>query len=45
MTYLKQMDRTIELTAQLAPKSEPVDAGKLAVLFQRWRAREGSKRE
>jgi hypothetical protein len=49
MTYLKQMDRTIELTAQLgqpvAPESESVDTGKLAVLFQRWRAREGSTRE
>ena len=49
MTYLKQMDRTIELTAQLArpaaPEPAPVDTGKLAVLFRGWRAAEGRKRE
>ena len=48
MTYLKHMDRTIELTAQLAsPAPEPVsvDTGKLAALFRGWRAGEGRKRE
>lgn len=43
MTYLKQTERAIELTAQLRPPVEttPVDTVKLATLFQTWRAREG----
>ena len=45
MTYLKQMDRTIALTAQLKqptpPEPVPVDEGKLAVLFRSWRAGRG----
>jgi len=49
MTYLKQMDRAIELTAQLGrpaePVSVPVDTVKLAGLFRAWRASEGRKRE
>jgi len=49
MTYLKQMDRAIELIAQLGrpaePVSVPIDTTKLAGLFRAWRASEGRKRE
>ena len=49
MTYLKQMDRAIELTAQLGRPAPPepvsADTGKLAGLFRAWRASEGGKRE
>lgn len=49
MTYLKQVDRAIELTAQLgrpaAPEPAAVDEGKLAALFRGWRAGEGRRRE
>ena len=49
MTYLKQVDRTIELTAQLAGPAPvepaPVDTAKLALLFRDWRAGQGRKRE
>jgi hypothetical protein len=49
MTYLKQLDRTIELTGQLghpaAPDPVTVDVGKLAAVFRGWRSGEGSKRE
>jgi anti-sigma factor RsiW len=42
MTYLKQMDRTIALTAQLqqpaAPEPVPVDTRQLAALFRTWQA-------
>jgi hypothetical protein len=42
MTYLKQANRAIELTAQLRTPAEPatVDTGKLAALFRTWRAGE-----
>jgi len=45
MTYLKQADRAIELTAQLRRpvEPEPVDTGKLAALFRSWRNGEGRK--
>jgi len=46
MTYLKQMDRAIELTGQLQQpvKSTPDDPGKLAALFRGWRDGAGRKR-
>lgn len=45
MTYLKQADRAIELTAQLRAPAEPaaVDTGKLAALFRGWREGQGGK--
>lgn len=45
MTYLKQADRAIELTAQLRRpvEPEPVDTGKLASLFRSWREGQGGK--
>jgi Putative zinc-finger len=45
MTYLKQADRAIELTAQLRRPVEPeaVDTGKLATLFRSWREGQGGK--
>lgn len=47
MTYLKQAERAIELTAQLGHPADPtpVDTSKLATLFQTWRAREGRTRK
>jgi hypothetical protein len=46
MTYLKQTERAIELTAQLRRPPEPtppapVDTGRLAALFRTWRQGEG----
>ena len=43
MTYLKQVDRAVELTAQLKPPAEaaPVDPGKLGALFRGWRRGQG----
>lgn len=43
MTYLKQTERAIELTAQLGqpPEPVPVDTAKLATLFRTWRNRGG----
>jgi anti-sigma factor RsiW len=45
MTYLKQADRAIELTAQLRapPEPEPVDSEKLTALFRGWRASKGGQ--
>jgi hypothetical protein len=46
MTYLKQMDRAIELTAQLREpvNAPPADPGKLTALFRGWRDGAGRKR-
>ena len=43
MTYLKQTERALELTAQLRRPADPapIDTSKLATVFQAWRAREG----
>lgn len=45
MTYMKQADRAIELTAQLMQPVEPVqvDTGKLAALFRSWRESDGQR--
>lgn len=45
MTYLKQADRAIELTAQLQapPAPAPVDTEKLRALFRGWRAGKGGQ--
>ena len=49
MTYLKQMNRTIELTSQLgrpaAAEPAPRDTTKLAGLFRDWRAGRGRRQE
>ena len=38
MTYLEQVNRTVELTAQLRPtEASPVDTRKLTDLFRTWR--------
>ncbi len=45
MTYLKQADRAIELTALLRQPAEPVpvDRGKLVALFRSWRKDRGGR--